>query len=199
MVTRNLLQKFALSGLLLLSLTGCFNLAGDLNEPAAGNNNAAQLRVRNSLRGRSLENPQEEIRVRLPRGWDIAPTNALHDNADLYAYNADQEMYFLVIGENASAVSYNSLQDNSQEYRRLLASQFDNVAQEEVTQLNSVGGYPASQYLVRGQVQGTPIAYLHTTVEANNRYYQVVAWTSEERYNENRDELQSIISSFEEI
>ncbi|MBD0269263.1 MAG: hypothetical protein ICV77_13355 [Cyanobacteria bacterium Co-bin8] len=198
MVTRNLLQKFALPALLLLSLTGCFNLAGDIDQPASENNDA-QPRVRNTLRGRSLENSQEQIRVRLPRGWEIAPANALHDNADLYAYNEDQEMYFLVIGEEVNAVSYNSLQDNSQEYRRLLASQFDDTAQEEVTQLNSVAGNPASQYLVRGRVQGTPVAYLHTTVQADNRYYQVVAWTSEERYNENRDELQSIISSFEQI
>jgi hypothetical protein len=203
MVTRNLLQKIALPALLGLSLTGCFNLAGDLDQPAADNNatnNATPLRVRNvPLRGRRLENTQEQIRVQLPRGWDVAPTSALHENADLYAYNENQGMYFVAVGENASAVRFNNLQDNAQEYRRLLVSQFDAGAQEEPTQLNAVNGKPATQYLVRGQVNGTPVVFLHTTVQADNRFYQVVAWTGEDRYNDNRDELQSIISSFEEI
>ncbi|HEY9737604.1 MAG TPA: hypothetical protein V6D06_15025 [Trichocoleus sp.] len=190
------LSKIALSLLLGLSLAGCFSLSGDLDDTASVSNNA-QPRMRNTLRGQVLENPEEQIQVRLPRGWEIASPQALNDRADLYAYSPDRQIYFLVLGEDANSVSYYNLQDNAREYRRLLASRFENAGQEEVTELQAIAGDPAIQYLVRGQIEGTPVAYLHTTVAANNRYYQVVAWTPETQYNENRDEMQTVIASFE--
>lgn len=190
------MPKIAFALVLGLSLTGCFSLSGDLDETAAVGNNA-QPRMRNTLRGQVLENPQEQIQVRLPRGWEMAEPEALHNSAELYAYSPDREIYFIVVGESANSVNYFSLQDNAREYRRLLGNGFDAVGQEEVTDLQVVGEDPAVQYLVRGQVQGTPVAYLHTTVASNDRYYQVVAWTPEDRYNQNRDEMQSVIASFE--
>jgi hypothetical protein len=41
------------------------------------------------------------------------------------------------------------------------------------------------------------VAYLHTTVAMNDRYYQVVAWTPNSRYSQNVDEMQAIIQEFQ--
>lgn len=171
-------------------------LASDTATPV---DTVSQARVRNTFRGKVLENSQARVQVRLPQGWQIAPSNVLHDNAELYAYNAREEIYFLVLGENTDSVNFFSLDDNAKEYRRLLTSSFEGPAQEEATQLTSINDLPAVQYVVRGRLNGTPVVYLHTTVATTDRYYQVVTWTSEDRYNQNRTEMQTLTSSFRKM
>lgn len=196
---RALLQIIVLP-LLLLPVTGCISLSGDGSAGVGVNaDTTTQLRVRNTLRGRILENPAEEIQVRLPRGWQMAPSGELHADADLYAYNPDRKMFLLVLGESSTSVNHFSLEDNAREYRKLLSNGFENLGQEEPTGLTELGNNPATQYLVRGQVSGQPVAYLHTTVAGRDRFYQVVSWTSEALYNENRDEMQSVIASFQAL
>jgi hypothetical protein len=197
---RALLQMIVLP-LLLLPAASCISLSGDGTAGVGVNadNTSAQPRVRNTLRGRILENPQEGIRVRLPRGWQVAPSGTLHADADLYAYSPDREMFLLVLGESSTSVNHFSLEDNAREYRKLLSNGFENLGQEEGTGMTELGNSSATQYLMRGQVAGQPVAYLHTTVAGSDRFYQVVSWTSEELYNENREEMQTVIASFQEF
>ena len=70
------------------------------------------------------------------------------------------------------------------------------ISAETLTGVDSVNGLDAVQYELQGEIFGAEAAYLHTTVELNDRYYQVVAWTPTERFNENYDEMQNIIQEF---
>lgn len=189
-------QQIALA-LLLLSLTGCLS-PPTVRTRESADATTAEPQLRNTWRGRVLKNSQEDVQVRLPRDWQVAPSGALNQNAELYAYNPKKQIYLVVVGENNSSLSYNSLQDNSRAYRQLLSSRLGGTIQEEPTELTTLGPYPAEQHLVRGSVDGTPVAYLHTTVAAKDKYYQVVTWTTEQLYNENRTEMQTVTASFGE-
>ncbi|HEY9761638.1 MAG TPA: hypothetical protein V6D07_03885 [Trichocoleus sp.] len=188
---------FIALALLLLSLTSCLS-PPDTSTRELSDNAAAEPQIRSTWRGRVLENPEEGVQVRLPRDWQVSPSGTLNQNAELYAYNPRKQIYLVVVGENSSSLGYNSLQDNARAYRQLLSSRLGGTTQQEPTQLTALGAYPAEQYLVRGSVEGTPVAYLHTTVAAKDKYYQVVTWTTEQLYNENRSEMQDVIASFEE-
>lgn len=60
-----------------------------------------------------------------------------------------------------------------------------------------VSGDPAVQYEVRGVVQGTRIAYLHTTVDAPTAFVQLLGWTVQSKWDLNQAMLREIVESVE--
>jgi hypothetical protein len=67
---------------------------------------------------------------------------------------------------------------------------------EALTDITQVGNYPAVQYELQANVRGESVAYLHTTVDMLDHYYQVVTWTAADRYDDNREEMQAIVQKF---
>ncbi|MBE9070744.1 hypothetical protein IQ260_29320, partial [Leptolyngbya cf. ectocarpi LEGE 11479] len=67
------------------------------------------------------------------------------------------------------------------------------AAPTNVTSLNCLN---ARQYEVRGQIENQPVVYLHTTIEGESSYYQVVAWTTAKDYEAAKGELQTVVGSF---
>jgi hypothetical protein len=59
----------------------------------------------------------------------------------------------------------------------------------------TLNGYPAIQYQLRASFQGFNIRYIHTILETDDFFPQVIAWTAAERYDENKEELWKSIQS----
>jgi hypothetical protein len=58
-----------------------------------------------------------------------------------------------------------------------------------------VAGYPAVQYRILGESDGTRIVYLHTTIDGPQAFSQVVQWTTPSRWEENAPDLLEILES----
>ncbi|HSM80501.1 MAG TPA: hypothetical protein VLS96_02390 [Nodosilinea sp.] len=193
-------QPALAAGLLALGLTGCATLG--LSPTASNADNADAMdnqRVDRTFRGDMLVSRIKPVRLRLPSGWQPAPTGTLHSNADLEAYNLDETMYLVVLGESRTEVRPGNLDEQASNYLQILKSGFaqvvDNQSRTEVTQ---VGGFPAVQYEVRGDVGQQTVAYLHTTVEMGDNYYQVVVWTPNNLHSANIAAMQSVVQEFRE-
>ncbi len=185
--------RYQLSGVLLLGLmtvglSGCFGGSGDTGTVDA---------VDQPLDGPSkLENQQRNVAITVPGEWTKAG-NSLRNSADIYASYPLQDMYASVVSESSDVLDQFSLEDNADKYRWLIAEEMSTYEGATKTEVSQVNGDPAVQYEIRGQVDGVPVVYLHTTIEGEGRYYQVVGWTTADRYEENKGELQAIIRSFE--
>lgn len=155
-------------------------------------------RVDRGLRGASIVSKESAVRLRLPRNWEPVPGNDLHPTAELQAFNPAQEIYLIVLGEDrASVMNPGDLNQQAQVYLQILKGGLNQVlSQENATEVTSVNGFNAAQYSLSGEIFGTEAAYLHTTVAMNDRYYQVVAWTPNGRFPENREEMQTMIQEF---
>ncbi|MEL6552910.1 MAG: hypothetical protein AAFQ63_05520 [Cyanobacteria bacterium J06621_11] len=191
--SKALLPKVLLIGLtvtgLSLGLTGCFFGGG--NETETVDTAAEPLSVESRL-----ENKQTEVKITVPANWTKADST-LRNSADIYASHAVEELYTSVLSESADVLNQFSLEDNADKYRFLIEEELGSYEGATKTDVTTIQGKPAIQYEIRGQVEGVPVVYLHTTIEGEGRYYQVVGWTTAERYAENKDTLQEIISSFE--
>jgi hypothetical protein len=159
---------------------------------------AANQQVNRTLRGETLVSNQAPVSLRLPRNWRSVPSNALHPTAELQAYNPEQDIYVVVVGEDqANLTASGDLNQQAQIYLQILKGGLDRViAGETPTSVDTVSGFNAVQYDLRGEVLGTEVAYLHTTVEIEDKYYQVVAWTPNNRFADNFDAMQAIIQAF---
>ncbi len=181
----------------LLAGTGCgaFDNSSRVVESVETNSNQ---RVERTLRGETIVSSQAPVRLRLPRNWQAVPGNNLHPTADIQAYNSEQEIYLIVLGEDQQNVSApGDLSRQAQIYLDLLKRSLNRVITSETsTGVETVSGLNAVQYELQGEIFGAEAAYLHTTVETNDRFYQVVAWTPAGRLNTNFDEMQNITQAF---
>ena len=154
-------------------------------------------RIDRNFRGRSLVSKYSAVRLSLPRGWQPVPSNDLHPTAEIQAYHPQKDIYAIVVGEDQADVSApGDLNKQAQIYLQLLKGRLNQVlSQENLTEVNEVGGVEAVQYDLSGSVYGTEVAYLHTTIEINDHYYQIVAWTPNDRFVDNADEMKAIVQA----
>jgi hypothetical protein len=182
-------------GLLALGLTGCSTLG--LSRSSPDSSAMTNQYVDRGFRGDMLVSRMKPVQLRLPSGWRAAPSGTLHGNADLEAYNLDQNMFLVVLGENRTAVAPGGLEEQATIYLQLLKGGFSQVLTNQArVGTNSLNGFPAVQYEVSGNVNQQAIAYLHTTVELGEEYYQVVVWTPEDQRAVNADAMRAVVEEF---
>lgn len=179
------------SACLLMGLVGCARF-GDRTKDVIN-----AITVENLSNGETLlTNEESDVQLTLPQGWVDVRAN-LRPGADLYVAREDQSMYVLVLADQkTSQIEDYGLADNASQYVSYLDWELTDEQPEQVTPLNSVNGLNARQYEVRGKVDNLPVVYLHTTLEGEENYYQVVAWTTAANYETAKEELQTVINSF---
>lgn len=183
------------AGVVALGLTGC-NTLGLSRSPESDEDMGNQY-VDRGFRGETLVSRMKPVGLRLQNGWQAAPAGTLHPNADLEAYNPDQDLFLVVLGESRAAVGPGNLEEQASNYLQILKGGFSEIiANQSRTGINQVDGFPAVQYEVRGEVAQRPVAYLHTTVEMGEEYYQVVVWTPDDLRAANVDAMRSVVQEF---
>ncbi|WP_155523748.1 hypothetical protein [Nodosilinea nodulosa] len=177
-----------------LGAAGCSTLG--LSRSPQGTDEMKSQYVDSGFRGDTLVSRMKPVSLRLQNGWQAAPTGTLHPSADLEAYNPDQNMFLVVVGESRAAVAQGNLDDQANIYLQILKGGLSQVTNQERTDVDRVNSFPAVQYKVRGDVGQQAVAYLHTTVEMGEDYYQVVVWTPDDQRLTNADAMQSIVQEF---
>lgn len=179
-----------------LSLAGCGPVGTSSGLENSASDTSNQF-VNRSVRGNLLVSKMLPIRLRLRNGWQPAPENILHDSADLQAYNPDADIFLIVLGERRASVVAGSLEEQASRYLQLMKTGMSQtLANESLTEVNSIGSAPAVQYELRGVVLEKPVAYLHTTVQLDENYYQVVVWTPDDLRTANIGEMKAIVQGF---
>jgi len=144
-----------------------------------------------------LQDGQGRMQIKVPTGWQ--PDARLHDRAELEAAGPEQEAYVIVLSEPVSAVDHSDLESNALAYKRFITTELDRPPEQELkTRVTLESGLSGVQYEIQGEYQGEPLVYLHTTVASDTHYYQIVAWSAADRFEENRATLQDMILSFQE-
>ncbi len=179
-----------------LLLSGCETLGLSGSSPDA-DTEAGNQYVSRSVRGNRLVSRNRPASLGLRRGWQPAPFPSLHPSSDLQAYHPGQGIFLVVLGENKTSVMPGTLEQQAMQYIQLMKLGFDLVTNPEArTGVSQVGTYPAVQYALQANVRGESVAYLHTTVEMGEYFYQVVTWTRADRYPANADEMRAVVAEF---
>ncbi|PZO14340.1 MAG: hypothetical protein DCF25_15065 [Leptolyngbya foveolarum] len=143
-----------------------------------------------------LRNTGTDVSITVPSGW-MKIGEDLRRSHDIYATQPSKLLYATVLSEDNADLKRFGLADNSLQYRKLIRDGLDNFEDETKTDVTRIDGHKALQYEIRGTVDDQAVVYLHTTVEGADGYYQVVGWTTADRYRENKDVLEDVVESFE--
>ncbi|KAF6575390.1 RDD family protein [Paenibacillus sp. EKM212P] len=131
--------------------------------------------------------------------WNWSRDDRINEDADISIKNEFTERYLIVLSEPKSDFdSSMTLQDykgiiEDHLVSGIMAPELGNPSDIEVN------GYPAIEFTLKGEVEGTPIMYNVTTIETPSHYHQVLAWTYASRYSRAQQELRKIRDSFREM
>ncbi|TVQ25511.1 MAG: hypothetical protein EA367_00840, partial [Leptolyngbya sp. DLM2.Bin15] len=182
-------------GAVLLSLGGLHGCgiatSRDRSPAPASSENLAQGETVTSLDG--------TIALRLPKGWQRAQD--LHDQAELQIANEAEQLYIIVLTDlKASRTERSdlSIDDHASFTLNALSSRLAEPSISPPTDVQRIGSYRARQVKVQGHLDSVAITYLHTTIETRHAFYQILAWTAPEQFDSHREQLQTVIDSFQE-
>ncbi|NEP16546.1 MAG: hypothetical protein F6J97_06515 [Leptolyngbya sp. SIO4C1] len=183
-------QIGAIALILGLTIGSCFL------RPGGNSETVSPVSIEDLSDGQKLiTNESEGIRLTIPEGWELV--EELRPDADIYAANEPENMYVMVLADDEdSLIGEFDLADNARQYRSIIVRQLDQYEGQTPTSVTSVNGQPAEQYEIRGQIDNTPIVYLHTTIRGEANYYQVVGWTRADRYETAQRQLQDVVETF---
>jgi hypothetical protein len=178
MMTRLIRQISCTIALLCLLGTGaCINNASTEPSTVTSSNGLCQLEI--------------------PEGW--SERSDLHDDADIQVARIKEEMYIIVLSEYKADFDDDfTLSDHSELTLQLFLENLEDAQVQSGPVQIQVNGRPALQYEIRGVVDGIKIAYLHTTVDGEIAFHQVLAWTLPSKYEKNQSTLQSVIDTLSE-
>lgn len=137
----------------------------------------------------------DKFQVNVPDDWGIL---ALNDAADIQVGNEYKEQYFILISEDKTDFYGWNLQKHSYVTLGNLVGGLNDPKVKGPFDLK-VNDNPAIQYEIEGSTQGLRIVYLHTTVETDSAFNQLLAWTLRSKYNENKQILQDVINTFKPV
>ena len=111
------------------------------------------------------------------------------------AGNEAKETFVMVLSENKSDLEGMTLKKHHKITRDHMLKKMKNSsasASEEVT----IDGHSALQDELRGTQAGINVVFLHTTVEDDENFQQILAWTTKSRWDQEKDELQEVTGTF---
>lgn len=168
---------------LLMLMTGALMLL-----PACAGNKALKKEVRYKM----LVATDYRSKLHAPSNWR---TINLHDEASIQAGNTSREEYLIVLTEKISDLDGMDLAS----FASLTANGIvENLSGGEIFSAREipVNGNKAIQYRIRGEMDGLDLVYIHTSVEGETHFHQVISWTLGKMYNKNKLEMERAIRSF---
>jgi hypothetical protein len=125
-----------------------------------------------------------------PAGFD--------ENASFQYEDKQRELYALVIDESKAKIISFDLDYDLETYMKIASHILDSAGMY-VNKPLTINGNKALQTDIKKKLNNQSVIYRLTVVETPKYYYQLLAWTTDSRYESNKDDMDKIISSFREI
>lgn len=137
----------------------------------------------------------QRVSIDLPKGWKAH--SSLSDDASISAAHVSGATYALVIQESKPDFEPRfSLSEYTQSIISLMKNNMKNGHAADSVRKLQVNGLAAEQAMLTGAVESIKVAYVLTTIESEQGFYQVLTWTLASRLTEQHSLLRTIGESF---
>ena len=133
------------------------------------------------------------VDLNCPPGW---VTYELHDTADIEIANLARNLYLIVLSEPKTDYA-GTLRQYSDD---TCAFFVEGMSQMHITEdhLIQIDGNPAIQRTLDGTFDRINFGYMHTCIETEGYFHQILAWTPASKFPQAKPVLQTIVMSFRE-
>ncbi|MHA0855701.1 PsbP-related protein [Paenibacillus sp. CMAA1364] len=180
-------------------LTGCTEKEDKASTPVTPDPQQSMDRTNDSttpeFKGTAIKSANEDIQLTLPKDWK--EEKAINDAAIISASNESKDKYIMVIANQKKDFSDDtSLQDFVNIFKENTEINVNNMEIKSADDIK-IAGASATLIEFTGEVQKTKVHYMAAIIEKGNRFYQIISWSSERKFSNNKDEFLQIIQSFQ--
>jgi len=175
------MKRFAVVFLLFLALIAC--------------QKSSQEKSTASGKQTVISSKDGKNQITLSDGWQEAQD--LNRTAALQAADSLGESFLICISEDKKSVPNITLEQHAAATLKRMLGGFKEARVLGPAKL-MINGKPAIQYEIHGVFNQTKVAYVHTTIETSSQFNQIVAWTTETKFETNRAGIQKVVGSFKE-
>ncbi|RYY76717.1 MAG: hypothetical protein EOO52_04225 [Gammaproteobacteria bacterium] len=151
------------------------------------NSNTADALTKNFLSN------DKKMSIGVPASWKV---KNLMPNTILGFANEQDQTYIAILGDSKTDLMEET---RLEDYVSIVQQQMAmNVANGELVRENRkiiIKKLPAERFIYRGDVGGVKMTYVVTLFEANDRFYRMLAWTPQSRFDKNKALLESVSRS----
>ena len=146
-----------------------------------------------ALEKKEITSDDEKSKITVSGFW--MKRTDLNQKASLQAACKDKELYVMVISEPKSTVPNMTLEQHHQLTRdHMLQKMTNSSATQPVS--TSIDNHPALQDELTGTDNRSNIVFLHTTIDEEDSFDQILAWTLKSRWPVQQQELRDATQSF---
>jgi Domain of unknown function (DUF4190) len=142
---------------------------------------------------KEIASDDRKIKVTVPGTWTKLPE--LNEQASLRVGNKSKEMYLIVITEAKADLDDFTLEKHHQLTRDRMLRNMKNASATVPVPL-TIDGHAALQDELSGTEDHTSVVFLHTTVDHDEHFQQILAWTLKSRWQRQNEQLREITRSF---
>lgn len=178
--------------ILILAASGCGS--NDIQATTDASNAPAETAAP-AIEGTVMSSPDGRVQITTPDDWNAM--SDLNDVAIIQAANLVKEQYIIVIDDSKEDFAEPDLAQYSDVTSQLIV---DGLAGAEVAAPTplSINGNSALQKEIQGTIGDVNVAYLHTSIETDTHFYQLLSWTLKSRFDKNGPILKDVTNSFQE-
>src|SRR5262245_47365443 len=188
---RKLLYLFLI--LAICTLIQCSKPAEEKTEPPAGE--AGVEPEPTAPTGKVMTSTDGLCQVTTQGGWEV--TKGLHKKAKLQISNPYKEMFLVVFSEKKDMFPDLKLEEHSKETVKNLLETMSGGYEKPTVEV-TLDGNRALMNEIRGTAgNNMKIVYVHANVETPFCFHEILAWTPDKKYNQNKYELDSVVKSFQ--
>jgi hypothetical protein len=138
-----------------------------------------------------------KFQLTLPDGWK--ETTGLHDKATIQVANEPAELYVIVLTESKSDSGADVTLDKFTELMRNSLKEKKGATDTAQPESVTINGNEARQFELHGTLNNVKAVTLVNMVETQDHFHQVISWTSQAKYDENKATLKQVINSFRPV
>jgi Domain of unknown function (DUF4190) len=146
-----------------------------------------------STERKEIASDDGKMSVTVPGTWTKLPE--LHKQASLQAGNKSKEVYLIVITDAKADLDGFTLEKHHQQTRDRMLQTMKNASATEPVSL-TIDSHRALQDELTGTEKGTNVVFLHTTVDVDDHFQQILAWTLKSRWQKQNQLLREVTGSF---
>jgi hypothetical protein len=146
-----------------------------------------------STERKEIASDDGKIDVTVPGLWVKMP--GLNKQATLQVGDKSKQMYLIIITDAKADLNNFTLENHHRLTRDRMLQKMKNASATEPVRL-TIDGHPALQDELSGTEKNTNVVFLHTTVDDDDHFQQILAWTLKSRWQEQNQQLREITGTF---
>ena len=181
---------------LITSLIGC----SAVNEFKEGFNDGlekSKSKSEGELTDKVIKSSDGNTQITVKSDWEESPD--LNGEASMQVNNMVKEKYAIVISEPIEDFAEDiTVDEYSNMCKEILLESIKNSKISDVTD-TTINGQPAKYYEIKGEVDKIKICYFIANIKGKKGLHQVIGWTINSKYDENKEEIKKVVQSFKEL